>query len=350
MPARKNGLTTKPTIKDVARLCGVSTQTISRVINQKPDVSPETREKVLQVIKQTGYQPNAIARSLIQQRSFTLGVIISGLKYQGISQTLNGITEQASAEGYSLLLEELPGFNVTNVQSMIQSLIMHQVEAIIYATPEIGNNWRNVQTQCPRPCPPMVYLKGSPYPGLSTISIDNYLGAYLATLHLYEQGCRNIAHIAGEDEWWEAAERVRGYKSALEKMGLPCTSKQIASGNWSSSSGARAFQTLLENYPQVDGVFAANDQMALAVLHVAHEKGIQIPKDLKVIGFDDLSETPFFSPSLSTIHQDLHELGTMAVKKAIEMVNEPDKPLTAALPDTIILKPQLIARESTRRS
>jgi LacI family transcriptional regulator len=350
MSLRKNNLNNKPTIKDIARLSGVSTQTISRVINEKPDVSPETRQRILDIINETGYQPSAVARSLIQQHSNTLGVIIAGLKYQGISQTLNGITEQANQEGYSLLLEELPSFNVTNVQPVIRSLMAHQVEAIIFATPEIGDNWRNVQSQCPQPCPPMVFLKGSPYPGTSTISIDNYLGAYLATIHLFEQGCRNIAHIAGDNDWWETIERIRGWKAGLERVGLTDSPRQIASGNWSSSSGEKAFQILLEKFPEMDGVFAGNDQMAMAVLHVANEKGIKIPDELKVIGFDDLAETPYYSPSLSTIRQDLRNLGIVAVKKAIELVNGVDEQNPDSLPDIIILKPQLIARQSTQKS
>jgi LacI family transcriptional regulator len=189
-------------------------------------------------------------------------------------------------------------------------------------------------------------LKGSPYPGISTISVDNYLGAFLATLHLFEQGCRNIAHISGEAEWWETEERLRGWKAGLEKVGLTYSNRQVVSGNWSSSSGEKAFQLLLENYPEVDGVFAGNDQMALAVLHVANERGIKVPQQIKVIGFDDLAETPYYSPSLSTIRQDLRSLGIMAVKKVIEMVNGAENP-AESLPDTLILKPQLVMRRST---
>jgi DNA-binding LacI/PurR family transcriptional regulator len=337
-----------PTIKDVARLCGVSTQTISRVINQKPDVSPATRERILKIIKETGYQPSALARSLIQQRSFTLGVIIAGLKYEGIAKVLNGITEEANKEGYSLMLEELPNFNAIDVQPVIRSLLSHQVEAIIYAAPEIGDNWRNVRLQYPMSGPRMVFLKGSPYPGISTISVDNHLGGFLAALHLYEQGCRNIAHISGEADWWETEERLKGWKAGLEKVGLPVTSRQIVAGNWSASSGEKAFLTLLENYPEVDGIFAGNDQMALSVLHVANERGIKVPEQLKVMGFDNLAETPYYSPSLTTIRQDLRVLGIMSVKKVIEMINEPDKSSKDALPDTIILKPELIVRESTQ--
>lgn len=350
MISNKTSLNNSPTIKDIARLCGVSTQTISRVINQKPDVSPATRERVLKIIKETGYQPSALARSLIQQRSYMLGVIVAGLKYEGISKTLNGITEQANEEGYSLLLEELPNFNVTDVQPIIRSLMAHQVEAIIYAAPEIGNNWRNVREQYPVPSPRIVFLKGSPYPGISTISVDNYLGAFLATLHLYEQGCRHIAHISGDSDWWETEERIKGWKAGLDKVGLPIVPGQIAAGNWSSASGEKAFQTLLETYPEMDGVFVGNDQMALSVLHVANERGIKVPDQLKVIGFDDLAESPYYSPSLSTIRQDLRTLGIMAVKKAIEMVNEPDKLQHEALPDTIIIKPELIVRQSTKTS
>ena len=139
MSTRGNPINNKPTIKDVARLCGVSTQTISRVLNKRPDVSPETRKRVLEVINQLGYQPSALARSLIQQRSYTLGIIIAGLKYSGISLTLNGIAEQADQEGYSLLIKELPSFDISDVQPVIRSLMSHQVEAIIYAAPECGN-------------------------------------------------------------------------------------------------------------------------------------------------------------------------------------------------------------------
>ncbi|MCE1253637.1 MAG: LacI family transcriptional regulator [Anaerolineae bacterium] len=346
MSTRGNPINNKPTIKDVARLCGVSTQTISRVLNKRPDVSPETRERVLEVINQLGYQPSALARSLIQQRSYTLGIIIAGLKYAGISLTLNGIAEQADQEGYSLLIKELPSFDVSDVQPVIRSLMAHQVEAIIYAAPECGNNWRNVQSQCPRPCPPMVFLKGNPYSDFSTISIDNFMGAYLATRHLLDQGCHHIAHISGPMDWWEAIEREKGWHAALEDAKLPPEDRQCALGNWSSSSGERAFYSLLESYPEVDGVFAGNDQMALSVLYVAAKKKIKIPEQLAVVGFDDLSESPYYSPSLTTIRQDLRMLGTMAVKKAIEMVNEPV--VTGdSLSDTIVIKPQLIVRESS---
>jgi DNA-binding LacI/PurR family transcriptional regulator len=346
MTLHRNTQISKPTIKDVARLCGVSTQTISRVLNERPDVSPETRQRVLEVINQLGYQPSALARSLIQQRSYTLGIIIAGLKYAGISQSLNGIAEQADREGYSLLIKELPGFDVSDVQPEIRSLISHQVEAVIYAAPECGDNWIKAQAQCPRPCPPMVFLKGNPSPDFPTIAVDNFMGAYIATRHLLDQGCRHIAHISGPMDWGEAVERFRGWKAALQDAGFPPADQQCAPGNWSSSSGDKAMRQLLERYPEMDGVFAGNDQMALGVLHVAHEAGIEIPGQLAVVGFDDLPESPYFSPALTTVNQDVHQLGIMAVKKAIEMVNGITDG-AESIPHSLILRPHLILRKSS---
>lgn len=347
MTTDRNNKEKKPTIKDVARICNVSTQTVSRVMNNRPDVSPETRKRVLDVINRLEYQPSALARSLIQQRSYTLGIIIAGLKFIGISQTLNGITEQADKEGYSLLIKELPGFNVSDVQPVIRSLMAHQVEAIIYAAPECGDNWKKAQAQCPFPRPPMVFLKGTPYIGFSTISIDNYLGAYLATKHLLECGCRHIVHISGPMDWWESIERLRGWKDALEEAGQSPVERQVINGTWSSSSGAKAMEQLMETNPEMDGVFAGNDQMALGVLHVAHENGIRIPDELKMVGFDNLEEAQYFSPGLSTIHHDLHQLGIMAVKKAIELVNKPGDEMDA-IADSMVIKPYLIVRESSQ--
>ena len=148
----------KVTIKDIARMCNVSTQTVSRVINKRPDVSPGTREAIENAIAEMGYQPSALARSLVQQRSYTLGVIIAGLKYIGVSQTLNGITEQCEASGYALLIKELPRFDTPDVVPVIEALIAHHVEGIIFAAPELNENVKIAQAQLPTFCPPIIFL------------------------------------------------------------------------------------------------------------------------------------------------------------------------------------------------
>ena len=336
------------TIKDVARACGVSTQTISRVLNDRVDVSRATREKVLAVIDQMGYQPSAFARGMRQQ-SANLGVILAGLKHKGISTTLNGIAQEAEIHGLSLILKELPSFNAIDLKPWIQSLMAHQVMGIIYAAPEVGNNWTQVQAKLPPQCPPMVFLKGSASSAPITISIDNYLGAYDITDHLIQQGYHHIAHISGPLDWFEARERKRGWTQALRDAGRPVDNEKWSEGLWHPASGLEAFERLLSRYPEMDAVFVANDQMALAVLNAASRHRLGVPGQLGVAGFDDISESAYFIPPLTTVRQDFNELGAFAVRK-IRKMREPELDLPEVTADTTILTPELIVRQSTRRS
>ena len=334
----------KPTIKDIAQMCGVSTQTVSRVINKRPDVSDETREAVEAAIARIGYRPSALARSLVQQRSFTLGVIIAGLRYVGVSQTLNGITEQCSKSHYALIIEELPRFDTPNIVPVIEALMAHQVDGIIFAAPEINENVKIAQSQLPVNCPPIVFLKCQPNPNYHTISIDNYGGARKAVEHLLFTGRRQVGLITGPMEWLEARQRKQGWEDALRSEGIAVAPYKWVQGNWSSASGESAFAELLDKYPDMDAVFASNDQMALGALHCAHSRGIRIPQDIAVIGFDDLTEAAYFTPSLSTITHPLRQLGVLAVKTLLDQIESGEAHLPVT---TITLQTELIVRDST---
>lgn len=334
----------KITIKDIAKLCGVSTQTISRVINKRPDVSPETREAVEKAIAQMGYRPSALARSLVQQRSYTLGVITAGLKYLGVSQTLNGIAEQCEVSGYALLVKELPRFDTLNIVPVIEALIARHVEGIIFAAPELNENIKMVQSQLPSFCPPILFLKSKANPNYTTISVDNYGGARKAVEYLFSVGKRRIGLISGPLEWLEARQRKQGWEDALKSVGEPVLDQFWAQGNWSASSGEAAFVELSQKYPEMDAVFVSNDQMALGLYHYAHEHSINIPEDLSVIGFDDTPESAYFTPPLTTITHPLGELGSLAVKTLLTQIEgeDPQPPVKA-----ITLQTQLIVRNST---
>jgi LacI family transcriptional regulator len=325
-------------------MCRVSTQTVSRVINKRPDVSPETREAVEAAITKMGYSPSALARSLVNQRSYTLGVILAGLKYLGISQVLNGIAEESENSGYALQLKELPRFDSLDIVPVIGSLIAHQVEGIIFAAPELNENVKIVQSQLPAACPPIVFLKCQHNPNYTTISVDNYGGARKAVEYLLSIDRNQVGLIAGPLEWQEARQRKQGWEEALRDRGIEVTSDQWAMGNWSSASGEAAFAELLNKYPQMDAVFCSNDQMALGVLHYANSHGMRIPQDLAVIGFDNLTESAYFTPSLSTVTHPLRELGALAVRT---LLNSIDMPTSNQAPEEIILKTELILRDST---
>ena len=343
MPQR-NG---RATIKEVASAAGVSTQTVSRVINDRPDVSPETRKRVQDIIDQLRYQPSALARSLIRQRSYTLGVVTAGLRYIGPSRTLSGITRAAEGAGYSLLLKELPQFTANNVNPIFQTLISRHVDGIIWAVSEVGENLDWVNKLSIDLDIPIVYLTMKSREKICVVSIDNYLGGQLAMSHLLEQGYRHIGHITGPLEWWEARERKAAWSNVLKEANLEVKDEHWVEGNWSSASGAQAIERLFKQYPEMDAVFAGNDQMALSVMQYSCRNGVRIPSDLGVVGFDDLPESAFYWPPLTTVQQDQYNLGEVAVEEIIKIIESGWHEHKPVRPKSIMLAPTLVVRQSS---
>ncbi len=339
----------RATIKEVASAAGVSTQTVSRVINDRPDVSPETRKRVQDVIKGLGYQPSALARSLIRQRSLTLGVVTAGLKYIGPSRTLSGITSAAEEAGYSLLLKELPHFDANDIVPIFQTLFAHHVDGIIWAVPEIGENRNWVDRLTLEVGIPIVYMAMQSRENISVVSINNYLGGRIAVTHLLDQGYRHIGHISGPTEWWETRERMNAWKDTLLEAKLEVQDRFWVEGNWSSSSGVQAAKKLLEQYPEMDAVFVANDQMAIGMLQVACQQGLQIPDRLGVVGYDNIAESAYFWPPLTTIQQDQFTIGKIAVEEVVKIIEANQAGEEPVEPKSIMLSPTLITRQSSLR-
>jgi LacI family transcriptional regulator len=339
----------RTTIKEVASAAGVSTQTVSRVINDRPDVSSETRQRVKDVIDRLGYQPSAVARSLIRQRSYTLGVVTAGLKFIGPSRTLSGITSAAEEAGYSLLLQELPGFEPKEMAPIFQTLVAHQVDGVIWAVPEVGGNLRWINDPSLDLGIPVVYLTMHSREGVTFVSIDNYLGGQMAMAHLVEQGYKHIGHISGPLDWWEARERKAAWCDGLAEANLPFSEEYWVEGTWSSRSGSRGIEQLFAQYPEMDAVFAANDQMALSALQYACKHDICVPDDLGVLGFDDIPESEFFWPPLTTVQQDQYNLGEVAIEEIIKIIESGYNEHDPVQPKAIMLAPTLVARRSSMK-
>jgi LacI family transcriptional regulator len=340
----------RPTIKQVAKATGVSTQTVSRVINDRPDVAPETRKRVLEAIHELGYQPSALARSLIQQRSYTLGVVTAGLKHIGPARTLSGITSAAEEAGYALLLKELPRFDTENVVPIFQALLSRHVDGIIWAVPEVGENRNWVDRQSFDLNIPIVHLAMEPKENISTVSIDNYLGGRMAMSHLLEQGYRHIGHISGPMDWWEARQRMAAWQDALKESGFEARDDYCAQGNWSSASGVQAVEKLFAQYQDIDSIFVANDQMALGVIQLACQRGLKIPDDFGIVGFDNIPESEFFCPPLTTIQQDQYAVGIVAVEETLKMIKSGWHGLEPVELKSLMLTPTLVVRRSSLRS
>lgn len=336
------------TLKDVARYANVSIKTVSRVVNNQSEISPETRARVQSAIQELGYQPNILARSLVNRRSNTIAAVASGIEYFGPSRTILGIERQADEFGYSLVLNLIPEGEDGNVKAILDELVARRVEGIVWAVPQIGENRRWVLQDNLKQLPPIVFLSMETRPGLSIIAVENRTGAKLAVQHLLEQGRRKIGIITGPLTWWEARERFGGWQEALAEAGLDAPSTMSVEGDWSPASGGSAVQVLLARHPEMDALFASNDQMALGALGVLHRAGKHIPGDIAVVGFDNIPESAFFLPPLTTIYQQVIEIGREAVKELHTQIDarrrQESKPTLMAH-----LTPTLVVRASSTR-
>lgn len=335
------------TIREVAREAGVSTQTVSRVLNHRPDVGPETRQRVQRVIDRLGYRPSNIARSLVQGRTFTLGVVGWGLEYFGPSHTLSGIEQEASELGYVLLLSLIRQPGNTDVGPLLHDVLARQVDGIVWAVPEIGSNRDWIRKENSRLPVPVVLLSMRPQPNLSVVTVDNRSGGRMATRHLLDVGYQNVGLITGPLAWWEARQRQSGWQDALEEAGIAIEDNLVVEGDWQAASGERGLHRLLEQRPDVDAVFVSNDQMALGALQAARKLGVRVPEDVALVGFDDVPESVYFHPPLSTVRQDMVELGRCAVRELGRTIEATQQGEADVEPNTILLKPELIVRESS---
>lgn len=335
------------TLQDVARLANVSAKTVSRVVNNQGEISEATRQRVQEAIEKLGYRPNILARSLVNQRSAMLGVVASGLEYFGPSHTLTGIEQRSYDLGYSLLFSLLPQAADTHVLPVLDSLVARRVDGIIWAVSEIGDNRSWIQPEILDDLPPVVFLTMAPRPGLSIITVDNKAGAVKATRHLIELGRRKIGVITGPLAWWEARERLDGFTGSLHEAGLDVTPAQIVEGDWTAASGTACMRQLLDQVPDIDAVFACNDQMALGAIGVVHQARCRIPQDIAFIGFDNIPESSCFWPPLSTVEQHLFDAGSTAVQLLHELIEARQQGRDDAVTEVRLLDTDLFIRESS---
>lgn len=338
----------KLTIKDVARAAGVSTQTVSRVLNNRLDVSADTRARVQQVIANLGYSPNVFARNLSRGRSNTLGVIGFGLVYYGSSSVLTGIESKANELGFSLTLSLIDRLDPIRVEHILYDFLSRRVEGIIWAVPAIVPSFDWLAEKFSKIQAPVVYINKGPTDLDFVSALDNRSGGKLATEHLMQQGYKHIGIITGPSDWWEAQERLESWREVVTAAGYSDIDNLIVEGDWSPASGDVGLHTLLDQDPEIDAVFASNDQMALGALQAARRLGLRIPDDLGIIGFDDIPEAAYFYPSLTTIRQDAKELGAMAVDRISTLIQAQRAGETLE-PDISWSRPRLIVRKSAVR-
>ena len=338
----------KITSKDVARVAGVSTQTVSRVLNNRSDVSADTRARVQEIITSLGYSPNVFARYLSSGRSNTLGVIGFGLIYFGSSSVLTGIERKANELGFSLTLSLIDRIEPTRVENILYDLLSRRVEGIIWAVPADVNNFDWLEEKLSKIQTPIVFINKGPTDSDFVSALNNRFGGKLATEHLIEQGYQRIGIITGPSSWWEAQERLAGWREAVVAAGYSDVDSLIIEGGWDPPSGDVGLHTLFDRDPDIDAIFVSNDQMALGALQAARRLGLRVPEDLGIVGFDDIPEAAYFYPSLTTMRQDTRKLGAMAVDRISTLIQAQQAGETLE-PDISWLEPRLIVRKSSVR-
>ena len=327
-----------PGMYDVARLAGVSHQTVSRVLNAHPNVKPETRRRVEAAIAELGYRRNVAARTLVTRRSSTIGVITSTSEHWGPSSTLVSVEAAARDAGYYVSVAGLRSLDATGVSDALSYFIDQSVEGIVVIAPEAA--MAHMAQPFISSVPVVMVAAGAdPAPGVQITSVDQTLGADLATQHLVDLGHTTIGHIAGPEPWFDATARLRGWRTTIRGAGLKLG--PLLSGDWTSASGYRAGQQLIaRGLPSA--VFVANDLMALGLIRALHDAKIKVPQHVSVVGFDDMPGAAHLIPGLTTVRQDLESLGRQCIEILLRALG--------GVPVTLDpIAPTLVVRESTRR-
>jgi DNA-binding LacI/PurR family transcriptional regulator len=334
---RTDGRRRAAVITDVAKLAGVSHQTVSRVLNGSPQVRSATRERVLLAMQELDYHPNSAARTLATGRSHTLGVVSFDTTLYGPASTLYAIERAAHDAGYLITIMSLEALDRASVLSAVERLRMQGVDGILVIAPLEGS--RDALVALPRDAP-LVAVEAGPADTLPIVAVDQVAGAALATRHLLELGHPTVAHIAGRPDFLEAAQRIDGWRATLAAAGADVP--PVLVGDWSARSGYELGRRLVRE-GGLSAIFVANDQMALGVLRALHEAGLEIPRQVSVVGFDDIPEAQYYTPPLTTVRQDFAEIGRRSLALMLEMMESGGE--APASPPLVL--PELILRSST---
>jgi len=327
--------TREPAMVDVARLAGVSHQTVSRVLNNHPNVRVETARRVRAAIAELGYRPNRAARALVTGRSQLLGVVALNTTLFGPASLLTAFEQAAGAAGFAVSVGSVDSLDRRTLSDVVERHLDQRVAGIVAIAP-VASAAEALDGIAPEV--PLVTVDGDPTRPAAGVTVDQADGARLATQHLLDAGHRTVWHVTGPPEWFDSAGRVDGWEATLRAAGAEVP--PVLPADWSAASGYRVGQTLAR-IPEVTAVFAANDHLALGLLRALHERGLQVPRDISIVGFDDVPESGFFIPPLTTIRPDFHAVAENALDLLLAQIDS-GEPST----ERRVLAPTLVERAS----
>lgn len=328
-----------PTIKEVADLAGVSVQTVSMVINDKPGVTDKTRARVLAAVQTLGYRPFSVGRSLRTRKTRTLALVISDIANPSFAKMASSAEQLAHTHGYSLVVYNTQD-DVAREADYIRKAIDRWIDGILFVAAQDEVDGLNTLLAANLP---VVVIDRIPagYSGPS-ITLDNIAAGRMAVEHLIELGHRHIAHISGPRSLRLVRERLQGFCETLDAHGLSCPPTHLGEGNWECESGYLAMQRILAAGPRPTALFAANDRMAIGAIRSAQEAGLCVPADISFVGLDDIEVSAYQNPPLTTVRQSFTDLATLGVSMLLDLIQQttPENPQA-------VIRPELIVRQST---
>lgn len=328
------------TIFDVAKHAGVSIGTVSRVLNNRNRVSKETRDKVLHAIHVLDYHPNSFAQGLASQQTETIGLVIPQVNDPFFYGILRGVEDVVTSAGYTLLIVSQPH---RTAESHYGRLFRRgHVDAMILAS---INVYPDEISKIVQGGVPVVFIQQNPGKDFPAVVADNYGGMSELTQHLLGHGFRRFAYITGTDHTPDNRDRLRAIRDTLADHGLTLEPQFVVEGDYLRGSGHRAMLRLLDLPERPEVLIAGNDQMAVDAMQAANENGLRVPDDIAIVGFDDVPLASYISPSLTTVHQPVYEIGVQAARLAFDLLQASATGKEVVLPK-IVLPTSLVIRRS----
>lgn len=334
-----------PTIQDVARFANVSTATVSRALSSPEKVSEGTRARVSEAVRVTGYTLNQAGRSLRQRSARTILVALPDIRNPFFSSILDAIEREAAARGYGVLVLNLY-FGHETIRRLQDFLLSNRADGLLLLDGSVDTHLLQTLAGQADAIPIVVACEEIPNSGFHTVLTDNVEAAERATLHLIDLGHRRIGHLLGPEHNVVSHERLAGFAKALGSVGLAPVPEWLFRGNFDMESGFAAAARFLSMPERPTAIFAANDESAIGFLSGLRQHGVICPRDISIVGFDDLGVAPHYVPPLTTMRQPREALGRMAAEALIDILEEPE---TLVTPLKIVLRSELVVRESTAR-
>lgn len=333
------------TIHDIAKSLEIDSSTVSRALNNSDRVSVKTKNKIVEKANELGYQRNLLASNLRKKKTNTIGVIVPRISRHFFSSAISGIEETAFKEGYSVIicqsLEQLK-----REENLINTLTANRVDGLIMSISMETTNYDHLEGLSKSGTPVLIFDRHCDLPEHNNVLLDDFQGAFEATTHLINQGCKKIVHFSGPSNLKVYQNRLKGYKAALEKNNIDFQEEFVLNSRLMEKDGTALAKKVLALSEKIDGIFSANDVAAISAMQYLKKAGVRIPQDIAMVGFSNEPISAVIEPALSTIDQSGSKMGKIATELLLKQIKNKSR---MANPETVVIKPSLIIRESSNR-